>query len=395
MNIDFHHGVIFVLSRLAGFDDVEAGIIADSSQYVDDATDSGTASFATKQLYHFKSSAHKNLDYRNFKKLQNHLVWIPFHFLPSNEYDPSCPHVPEFIQRITTRPNSHVAADMMANLCKRLKDDNFLFQLGIALHVYADTWAHQRFCGVNHKANEVEKILHASEGHYYHRKRHEYYARHLKHFHRASYWKYSHGPRRKIWDLILSKIISDALPLGHGALLSYPDRPYLTFEYIDGYGRKVKRNNTEIFMDAARHIWMWLYAIKQGERPEGLGWSPRNFSENDIPDRLKKDFQLIEENFSSFTEEDEIKRYEKWTEKIRAGEFSFGAGDIVSHTPEGRGSWVDLALGVSNERDIDENSFKFDQKFFSSHWKSFRDAMEAHRTSVIHELLPTHGLCIA
>ncbi len=40
MQIDFHHTVTYVIARLAGFSQTEAGVIAYSAQYVDDAVNS-------------------------------------------------------------------------------------------------------------------------------------------------------------------------------------------------------------------------------------------------------------------------------------------------------------------------------------------------------------------
>ena len=45
MQIDFHHGVIYLLSRIAGFNAEQSSKIAYASQYVDDATNSGTVSY--------------------------------------------------------------------------------------------------------------------------------------------------------------------------------------------------------------------------------------------------------------------------------------------------------------------------------------------------------------
>ena len=43
MQIDFHHAVTYVAARLAGFSANDAGIIAHSAQYVDDAVNAGKA----------------------------------------------------------------------------------------------------------------------------------------------------------------------------------------------------------------------------------------------------------------------------------------------------------------------------------------------------------------
>jgi len=60
------------LRRLAGFDHQEANTVAYCAQYVDDATNSGLISFDNGALFSRISSAHKALDYRNFRKLANY-----------------------------------------------------------------------------------------------------------------------------------------------------------------------------------------------------------------------------------------------------------------------------------------------------------------------------------
>src|SRR5262245_26632229 len=109
MQIDFHHGVTYVVARLAGFDHRESEIVAYAAQYVDDATNAGTLIFDNGAMYERISSAHKMLDYRNFEELANHRVWIPFHFLPGNGGMPAGTDPPgTFIDKLRCTPDSPV-----------------------------------------------------------------------------------------------------------------------------------------------------------------------------------------------------------------------------------------------------------------------------------------------
>ena len=154
MQIDFHHGVTYVLARLAGFTQEQADIIAHSSQYVDDAVHDGLVTFHNRALFRCSAAAHKSVDYRNFEALKNHLVWIPFHFLPGNQTT-GHPDIPDFVQRLICRPNSEIA-QAMVNRCILDQDPKLgLYRLGITLHVYADTWAHQNFTGISHEVNKI------------------------------------------------------------------------------------------------------------------------------------------------------------------------------------------------------------------------------------------------
>jgi len=84
MQIDFHHAVTYVVSRLAGFKKEDAEIIAYSAQYVDDAISRGSIKFDNSAMYFRESSAHKFWDYKHSIRLDNHRVLVPFHFIPGN-----------------------------------------------------------------------------------------------------------------------------------------------------------------------------------------------------------------------------------------------------------------------------------------------------------------------
>ena len=159
MQIDGHHTLTYVTARLAGYSRPKASIIAYSAQYVDDATNAGIINFKNGAMYKRISSAHKMLDYRNSDELANHQVWVPFHFLPGNGGKRAGEN-PEgtFIRKLVCFPDSHVARDMLRACARDMGKSYALHRLGITMHVYADTWAHQGFAGVNHKINEVRKL---------------------------------------------------------------------------------------------------------------------------------------------------------------------------------------------------------------------------------------------
>jgi hypothetical protein len=394
LNIDFHHATTYVLSRLAGFSHVNAQKIAVSAQYVDDATDEGTIEFNTKQMYKYRPSAHSMIDYRNFKSLKNHMVWVPFHFLPSGEYSEADKKVPKFIQRIRTKPNSKIAQEMVLELFNNLSHGSIFHQIGITAHVFADTWAHQNFVGINDRLNEAREIkIHNAEDDFYHT-RSSYYGKlkfggkhknPLSYMFNSSYWKYSKGLKLKLWEKIVSKFLSDALPLGHGALLTFTDRPYLSFSYIDGYGNEIKRNNLEDFTEASKHLFHWLRSLYLKEVPSSGVFHEMN------PEDLENIIRL----FKDLNSPDETERYNGWLKEIKNGTFSFGAADISSHDAQGEKSWVKQALGVDSEDHIKKASHTYKEQFGDSDWKLFRDALEVHRTTILYKILPRHGVCVA
>ena len=132
MQIDFHHGVTYIVARLAGFDHSAASTIAYSAQYVDDATNAGLIYFDNGAVFEHFSSAHKLLDYRNFRQLAHHQVWIPFHFLPGNGGLPAgqSPEEP-LTNKLICRPNSYVAQDMLVECIHQRHTPHSLHRLGI------------------------------------------------------------------------------------------------------------------------------------------------------------------------------------------------------------------------------------------------------------------------
>ncbi len=160
MQIDFHHATTYVCARMAGFSHEEADIISYSAQYVDEATNDGILKFEEGQRYTRMASAHKMIDRRNFSEAANHKVWVPFHFLPGNNGIPAGGEHDKgtFIKRLVCKPYSDVAVDLLAT-CREKKNKPYaLHRLGITMHVFADTFAHQGFAGIQHKINEVHDL---------------------------------------------------------------------------------------------------------------------------------------------------------------------------------------------------------------------------------------------
>jgi hypothetical protein len=354
MQIDFHHGVMYVVARLAGFDHAAAGTIAYCAQYVDDATNAGLVRFDNGALFSRISSAHKLLDYRNFQELANYQVWIPFHFLPGNNGLPAT-QIPEdtFIDRLICRPNSLVAQDMVRECIERRDTPYGLHRLGITMHVYCDTWAHQGFAGVNHRINEARNLVDGE------------------------------GKRdQKLTDRLAGFFIGEALPLGHGAVLSHPDKPFLRWGYTNGWGEQIARNNPKDYLDAADHACQAMQRYLLGE-PDAA-----------VPGLPEVDRAQIATLLISITEDDRDLRHQHWLAAIAAGKFSFGAA-TVAYTPKGQGSWKYQALRTEKETDQPGDVFPYNAQFLSSDWKCFHDALQAHHFHITHELLPQYGICVA
>jgi hypothetical protein len=353
MQIDFHHGVTYVVARLAGFHHSEAEIIAYCAQYVDDATNSGLIQFDNGWSFSRLSSAHKMLDYRNFEELANHRVWIPFHFLPGNGGLPAS-NSPEgpLAHKLICKPNSYVAQDLVGECIAQQNDPYALHRLGITMHVYADTWAHQGFLGISHKLNDAIELLDGE------------------------------GNRDvNLMDRLTSFFIGEALPIGHGTVLSNPDKPFLRWGYINRNGDRIMRDNPTDYLEAAQHLCMALQRYQLGN------------ADADVPGLLESDRQKMAYLFNTLTQPKGYDRHEVWLSAIADGQFSFGAQQ-VSYVAKGRGSWKYDAIGTEAIEDSRDAIFTYDSDFLKSNWKLFHDALQAHRFYVLHELLPQYDICL-
>ncbi|RLL52216.1 hypothetical protein D8Y20_07365 [Mariprofundus sp. EBB-1] len=357
MQIDGHHTLTYIAARLAGFNKKKASIIAYSAQYVDDATNSGTIHFKNGAMYSRISSAHKMLDYRNSEELANHQVWIPYHFLPGNGGKPAGEN-PEgkFINKLVCKPNSFVAKDML-RLCVADHEKPYaLHRLGISMHVYADTWAHQGFAGVNHKINEVHSMGSSDQA---------------------------------LDDSWINKIanffISESFPLGHGAALSHPDRPSLSWEYKNGLGQVITRNNAAIFLEAVDYMCRAMQCFIAKDLKMDLD------AKAGLP---AGDRATIEALIQSIQGDSGEERHKLWLAEIENGSFSFGA-EQVAYIAKGRGSWKHKSISQLAASDTGREVFPFKKTFLKSDWKLFHDALQAYRFDILHDVLPKYGICAA
>lgn len=350
MQIDFHHAVTYVSARLAGFEHPDADIIAYSAQYVDDATSSGAICFENKAMYQRISSAHQTVDLENMNDIENHMVWLPFHFLPGNDNQPADTALNnfggKFINKIVCLPDNPVAHEMVGAAIAYQGKPNSLHRLGVTMHVYADTWAHYGFAGVLNNINEVEDATEIGN----------------------SSGVFPKGPAA-----FLTNILDDVIPpLGHGRANIFPDMPFLNWSYINGNKNKIERNNTDLFCNAANAMCRAMQRYRQV--PEtGINAA---------------DMVAIRNLFLDLKTKDEADRHGQWLGAIKANTFSFGPAEI-DYAADGRKSWKAQALGTSSDMPV----YSYKDTFLSSNWKQFHDAIQLHRLTLLHDILPKYGIC--
>ncbi|MBF0286233.1 MAG: hypothetical protein HQM14_00330 [SAR324 cluster bacterium] len=154
MEKDFHYYLIYSIAKLTQYED--AAVIAYSSQFIDDnnegqfSIDGQPASFPDKIKsnggYYYPIMT-QSLSPKSLDPYVQKYVYVPFHFLPGDDNV----EIKRRKNPLSTTPNSKNAK----HLLRAALDTENPYQIGIALHTYADTWSHQNFTGLQEEWNSV------------------------------------------------------------------------------------------------------------------------------------------------------------------------------------------------------------------------------------------------
>jgi hypothetical protein len=248
MQQDFHYYCVAVLARAAGFNSRDALILAFASQYVDDSTEGelipliagdSRLKFEPVRTAYGGLEMTRSTDWSSQKR-----VWIPYHFLPQQPFQPY--HSQQF--SFTTSRNSpfaqwlidEAAGEPLANHKRRL------CRIGIALHTFADSWSHEGFSGrQNRMENDVENI----------------------HIRRQTENTWKH--------LSIENVVFDLMPqIGHAEAGCLPDLSYLHWKYSPGRpgNEEIERDNVAHFMEASRVIYKRLRAMEKTDPEPVISW---------------------------------------------------------------------------------------------------------------------------
>lgn len=177
MNKDFHYYGTYYAARFAGYSRADAEEIAWAAQMVDDFTESEfghhfpnrDAIFTSQTLGEMASiCSYEDVTDEIFQHLRR--VWAVFHFLPGNysnsslqmndgfdfgKYNFSYERELRDFKCICT-PNSELVKFLVESVRVNCTSN---IRVGILMHVIADTWAHQGFCGSpNRNINNIENL---------------------------------------------------------------------------------------------------------------------------------------------------------------------------------------------------------------------------------------------
>ena len=200
MNIEFHFYAIHHLCVQAGLSPREAETVAGSSQLVDEMLQPLDIR-AGEACFHMRATQ----NYRFWNDSIRRHVYMPFHFIPGDPSRAEAERADGWSEPGIVTEDSPNARSLLVDA---FRSQN-LFRIGIALHAYADTWAHQHFSANAGRANIVDP------------------------------------------NSLLP-------PAGHLQVLSAPDDPGITWE--DGRLVPPLRRvvNSERFMTAARKIYRFI-----------------------------------------------------------------------------------------------------------------------------------------
>ncbi|MEW6161851.1 MAG: DUF6765 family protein [Nitrospirota bacterium] len=155
MNIEFHYYITYIIALRAGFKPDDAYVVAYSSQYVDDNSKIFEISPGTANAYSNYISQTLNI-VKPKKELMR--IYPIFHFMPGIIDDietDSARRCDGKLHLLNTIPDNRNAQEIL----QASFNSNNLYRIGIATHIYSDTFAHQNFVGYYDSFNSMRGLL--------------------------------------------------------------------------------------------------------------------------------------------------------------------------------------------------------------------------------------------
>jgi hypothetical protein len=159
MDFEYHYFITFIIALRAGFGKEDAYKIAYSSQYTDDNDTSYKINEERDGAYENYISQTMDITKPQKERLR---VYPIFHFMPGTPeeiWNSSPDRKDGKLHLLNTIPNNQNAVALLSDA---LKSWNF-YRIGIATHMFADTFAHQNFVGFKDEFNAmggfVEELL--------------------------------------------------------------------------------------------------------------------------------------------------------------------------------------------------------------------------------------------
>ena len=349
MQTDMHYYGTYAMARAAGLDLATCKKIAYSAQFVDDNAGHIDLVALDKAQLHVTATAHHAQNLKNLDTADQRLVWVPYHFLPGGQGD-------NYEDKLKCVKDSKIAQQMFEHYLSLPNKEFGPYLIGVAAHVYADTFSHYGFSGISSDVNCIE----------------------------SNSFEFKDDLTDQAKDYIVSKwqafktkILASAAEslsngLGHGAAHTYPDRPFLTWQFTYESGeRSGWRSNPKTFLEAC----------------EKLHTRFKNYADNnpELSNVISLEFSDISETVSEIlsTQLGMEGRIQKWQEYAANGSLFGVKESIPTYNAQAWLSQLDIvATTKKSEGVIHLDVFRFLQ------------AAAYHRTYVLRELLPEHGLLV-
>lgn len=346
MQKDFHFYAIYVLCRCNGMSPENSKKVAYASQHTDDAKYEHALDFENGGRFQQVLSAHKSIHPEVFSLDTQYRIYAPFHFIPGNQGN-------RFQERMVCRQRSEIAQQMVREVANLKGKPYQLHRLGIALHVYADTWSHQDFSGLQTELNDVKEIDVINEG---------------------------KAGISRIFTNFFRNIAESLIPqIGHAEAATLPDEPYREWTFYHEYQkRSIHRKNWFICQDACRATYKEIKSF--------LTKNPECRDERPVPWGNTK--SVVTNLFRQKGDLEE--RCGNWAEEINLSGFGFPCQPVEKDLSYDDREWFRTAVEVKTVEETEKYHRKDD--FHLSDWKHFHDAAASHRFFVLQESLSPQGI---
>jgi len=346
MQKDFHFYAIYVLCRCNGMSPENSKKVAYASQHTDDAKYEHVLDFENGGRFQQVLSAHKFIHPEVFSLDTQYRIYAPFHFIPGNQGN-------RFQERMVCRQRSEIAQQMVREVANLKGKPYQLHRLGIALHVYVDTWSHQDFSGLQTELNDVKEIDVINEG---------------------------KAGISRIFTNFFRNIAESLIPqIGHAEAATLPDEPYREWTFYHEYQkRSIHRKNWFICQDACRGTYNEIKSFLT-KNPEWRDEKPVHWGNiKSVVTNLFRQKGDLEE------------RCGNWAEEINLSGFGFPCQPVEKDLSYDDREWFRTAVEVKTVDETEKYHRKDD--FHLSDWKHFHDAAASHRFFVLQESLSPQGI---
>lgn len=341
---------------------------------MDDNAGKDTVWFKDGARLDVDATAHHTYDMvANLDPEDQRQVWVPFHFIPGNQGD-------EYTERLICRRDSAIAREMVDHHVNLSTKRYYLPLIGITAHGYADTFSHYGFSGVSSRKNRIEgdslQIVNKDQ-------LDEGLQQHIDEQAKRCQQRYGREggflPNIKRWWRSVKSEGAEfgSGALGHGAVLTFPDRPYLhwevRYENADGENREgvQDRDNPTTFLEAAEALHGMFARVREALDNDG---ADNGRARNEIVERVKG---IIDRPGRKG------ERVDHWQQAAQSGDLYAGAGERIP--PYEDHDWDEQREGLADNRD--DSSGVLDRPVFQ-----FYQAAAVHRVYVLRDLFPAHGL---